>query len=151
MELLKLTEILVCRQTEQKCQAYGGQIICCFFEMVIFSNEQIATVFRVSGGNCCFTVVMNHLGRGGFRYVGHVCCCTDFISLPQMLPAFLGGFRKRLLAGDTLLLSTCQWAHSPFTSSRRKCPPKRMISRRVAHPWENKKINFFWTAADCWS
>lgn len=60
--IVKLSEILVCRQTEQRCQAYGGQIICYFFEMVIFSNEQIATVLRVSGGNCCFTAVMNHLG-----------------------------------------------------------------------------------------
>ena len=59
---MKPTEISVCRQTGQGCQAYGGQIVCYFFEMVIFCNEQIAMVFSIDGGNCSFTAVMNYLG-----------------------------------------------------------------------------------------
>ena len=118
--IVKLAEISVCRQTEQGCQAYGGQIICYFFEMVIFSNEQIATVFSVSRGNCCFTAVMNHLGWGGFRYVRHICCCMDVVGLAQMPPVVLGDFRKRLLARDTLHLFTCHWSHTPLTSSGRR-------------------------------
>ena len=37
-------EMSICRQIEQVCQAYGGQISCYFFDMVIFSPEQIARV-----------------------------------------------------------------------------------------------------------
>lgn len=141
--IVKLAEIFVCRQTEQGCQAYGGQIICYFSEMVIFSNELIATVFSVSGGNCCFTAVMNHLGWGGFRYVSHICCCMDFICSAQMPPVFLGDFRKRLLARDTLHLFTCHCSGTVVGEGiRLQVWFLEGKLRKSSYPLQNQKMNF---------
>ena len=133
VRIIKPAEISMCRQTGQGCQADGGQITCYFLEMVIFSSEQRAMVFSVDGGNCSFMAVMNHLGEE-FRHLSHICCLVDFISLAQMLPAFLGAFRKRLLTEDTLLLFTCHWVDvvCPTASSGTRYPPTNVIPGKKA-------------------